>query len=171
MKGFKKINWVWSLLIVMLVAPGCKTTEKNYQAAYEVAMKKKQAENSADEDLGIEGMLEQTDGPAKRVMGGATFYFESRKLKKVETSEVMRGKYCVVIASYKMKTNCEAQVRDMMAKGYEAFAAVDGDGKYYVVIGVFPSLKEAGEFCAKYIEKEKPQSYIGFVNGPVVMKS
>ncbi|MDE6445174.1 MAG: SPOR domain-containing protein [Muribaculaceae bacterium] len=163
------LKWIAPLLVLALFT-GCKTTEKNYKAAYDVAIQKKKAENSAEE-LGIEGMLEQTEGPSKRVMAGATFYFESRKLKRVDTSEVMRGRYCVVIASYKMKTNCLAQVKDMQEKGYEAFAAQDGDGKYYVVIGVLPSLQEAAEFCAGYISKEKPASYVGLTAGPVVIRS
>lgn len=163
------LKWIAPLLVLFIFA-SCKTTEKNYKEAYDVAIQKKKAENSA-EDIGIEGMLEQTDGPSKRVMAGATFYFESRKLKRIDTSEVLRGKYCVVIGAYKMKTNCLAQVRDMETKGYQAFAAEDGDGKYYVVIGVLPSLQEAAEFCAGYIEKEKPESYIGFTAGPVVMRS
>lgn len=160
-----------AMLVLLILATGCKTTEKNYQAAYEVAMKKKQAENAADDELGIEGKLEQTDGPKKRVMGGGTFYFEGRWLKRVDTSEVLRGKYCIVIAAYKMKTNSLAQAADMRAKGYDAFAAEDREGKYYVVIGVVSSLKEAGEFSAAYVEKEKPQSYVGLTNGPVVFKS
>lgn len=159
-------------LALVLGATSCKTTEKNYKAAYDVAIQKKNKEKEENEELGIEeGMLQSEDGLAKRVMEGGTFYFESRRLKRPDTSEVLRGKYCVVIASYKMPTNCNAQVKDMQEKGYPAFAAQDGDGKYYVVIGEFPSLKEAARFSAEYVEKEKPQSYVGFSQGPVVIRS
>ncbi|MDE6008641.1 MAG: SPOR domain-containing protein [Muribaculaceae bacterium] len=169
----KNKYYVCPLIIAFaLAATSCKTTEKNYQAAYDVAIQKKNREKAEEAELGIdEGMLQSADGPSKRVMEGGTFYFESRKLKRPDTSEVLRGKYCVVIASYKMPTNCNAQVKDMQEKGYPAFAAQDGDGKYYVVIGEFPSMKEAARFSAEYVKKENPKSYIGFSQGPVVIRS
>ncbi|MDE6578814.1 MAG: SPOR domain-containing protein [Muribaculaceae bacterium] len=167
---YKILRLIAPFMVLILFA-GCKTTEKNYKAAYDVAIQKKK-EASSEEEIGIgAGILQEVDGPAKREIGDATIYFERHKIKRVDTSEVLRGRYCVVVGAYKMKTNCSAQVRDMEAKGYPAFMAQDGDGMYYVVIGVCPTIEEAAQLSAEYVKKEKPQSYVGFANGPVVFLS
>lgn len=154
-----------------LLLAGCKTTEKNYQAAYEVAVKKKKSATSEPE-LGIgEGQLLQTDGPSKRVVGSREFYFERERLKAVDADGDAMRRYCVAVGVYKMKTNCKAQVADLAAKGYKSFVAVDGEGKFYTIAAAFSTLEEAADFAAEYESKEKGAAYIGLPSAPLVIES
>ncbi|MDE5975920.1 MAG: SPOR domain-containing protein, partial [Muribaculaceae bacterium] len=156
------------LLLLTLMTTGCKTTEKNYKSAYDVAIQKKKAEKAADEELGIpQGMLHQMEGPDRKTVDGSEVFVERKRLKRFDDDSLLRGKYCVVIGAYKMKTNCRAQVADLQAKGYPAFMAADSSGKYYVVVSEFPKLEEAASFAKSYVEKEKPTNYVGYDDGPV----
>ncbi|MDE6299368.1 MAG: SPOR domain-containing protein, partial [Muribaculaceae bacterium] len=116
-----------------------------------------------------QGVLHQMEGPDRQTVDGSEVFVERKRLKRFDDDSLLRGKYCVVIGAYKMKTNCRAQVADLQAKGYHAFMAADSSGKYYVVASEFPKLEEAASFAKSYAEKEKPANYVGYDDGPVII--
>lgn len=62
------------LLALIPIAAGCKPTEKNYKAAYDAALKKREAA-AVDADMMIPaGALQQIGGPQKRKIGDVEVY-------------------------------------------------------------------------------------------------
>lgn len=155
---------LWAMLAV-----GCKPTEKNYKAAYDAALQKRQAA-ATDPDIDIpDGALLQTDGPQKRVVDGDTVYVQGERLKFFTGEEHAKHRYSVAVAAYKMKTNCSAQVSDLFAKGYAAFGVENPEGKFYVIAGSFDTLGEAVAFSRKFAAAEKKHVYSGLPEAPVIL--
>lgn len=83
----KKSLILLSVAIAMTGMVGCKPTEKNYQAAYDVAKKKRQASDALDAELGIpSGGLINTDGPMLHVVHGDSVYVKVDRVRMLESS-------------------------------------------------------------------------------------
>lgn len=164
----KKYLAIIALIIIIGIA-GCKPTEKNYKAAYDAAVQKRQAAAS-DPDMNLPaGTLLQTDGPQLRVINGDSVYVLGERLKFIDGVEHEKHKYSVAVAAYKMQTNCAAQVSDLFTKGYQAFGAQNPDGTFYVIAGSFKTLDEAASFCKSFATKEKKHIYSGLPSAPVIL--
>lgn len=147
---------------------GCKPTEKNYKAAYDAALNKRQ---QVDPDIQIPGGTLLVDGaPRKILVNGDSVYISNEKLKFEDGLEHVKHRYSVAVGSYKMLTNCSAHVSDLFSKGYEAFAAESSAGKYYAIAGSFKSLDEAASFAVSYAEREKKAPFVGLPGAPVIFE-
>ena len=157
-------------LLAALALTACKPTEKNYKAAYDAALGKREA---AKAELGVnlpEGTLQSVDGPQLKEVNGVNVYVLNRRIRPVEEGAALPASYNVAIGTYKMDTNCKAQVEALKAEGYEAFAAKDAEPMYYTIAASFPTLDEAVKFSEKY-RKGKDRVYVGFPNAPVIIYS
>lgn len=133
---------------------GCKPTEKNYQEAYDLAIKKR--EESLTSING--GMLDAMDGTRKEVVDGDTIYVVTGMFKTYEASPdtaALKGKIGIAISKYGMDTNAKRHASDMREKYPGAFVATDGKKQYYVVVERCPSMKEAVPAIHEF-EKENP---------------
>lgn len=165
---------IWFAAAVMAAVGfvGCKPTEKNYKAAYDAALQKREAAVAADADLGIpEGGLQQLDGPQRRVVNGDTVYLLVERIRFFDGEEHEMHKYNVAVSGYKMKTNCAAQVSDLFTKGYKAFGARNAEGTFYVIAGSFDTLDEAAAFDKAFVGKEKKHVYSGLPGAPLIIES
>lgn len=161
----------WPVLFALAVSvAGCKPTERNYKAAYDAALQKRQSE-AADPDLNLpSGGLQSMGGPRLQDVGGRQVYLSAEPLKFVDGLEHDMRRYNVAVAAYKMQTNCAAQVSDLFTRGYKAFAARNGDDKYYVIAASFDTLDEAAAFVEEYEASHRDAAYIGLPDAPVIIE-
>ena len=146
----------------------CKPTEKNYKAAYDAALGKRQ---QSDLDIPIPGGTLLVDGsPRKVTVNGDSVYISNEKLKSEDGTGYVKHRYNVAVGSYKMLTNCSAHVSDLVNKGYEAFAAESSQGKYYVIAGSFDSLEEAASLAVSFSSREKKAFFVGLPGAPVIFE-
>ena len=161
-----------SFLIILsfVFLMSCKPTEKGYKAAYDAALGKREAA-LADIDVNLpEGALQQVDGPQLKEIDGVKVYLLNQRIRPEEKGMKLAGPYNVAIGTYKMDTNCKAQVAALKEEGFDAFAAKDIDGMYYTIAGSFPELSEAVKFYQKY-QSGKDRVYIGLPKAPVIIYS
>lgn len=153
-----------------LVLTGCKPTEKNYKAAYDVALAKRQAEQS-DPDMNLPGSdYQRLDAPQTKKIGDKEYNYQFVRLNPLDDSVTMNP-YNVAVSVYKMPTNCEAQVSDLKEAGYKAFGAKSGDDKYYVMIGSYSTLEDATAAVDSYVKKNKNAFYVGLDDKPVIVQT
>ncbi|MCH5228145.1 MAG: hypothetical protein J1F16_10100 [Muribaculaceae bacterium] len=158
------------LMSLLLIATACKPTEKNYKAAYDAALGKREAA-LADINVNLpEGAFQQVDGPQLKTIEGSQVYFNNQHLKPVEENKTLPGNYNVVVGAYKMITNCRAQSQALRDEGFDAFPAQDTEDMFYTVAGSFSSLSEAVKFYDSY-KKNKNRVYVGLPNSPVIIYS
>ena len=157
-------------LILLLFSTACKPTEKGYKAAYDAALGKRQSANEAlDVDL-KGGELMQVDGPQIKEINGRKVFILSDRIKRTGENESLPSNYNVAVGSYKMLTNCEAQVKDYLNSGYEAFSAVDNEGKYYSIVFSTDNLEEAVKTYEKVLYNSSG-TFIGLPDAPVIIYS
>lgn len=161
----KKSFFLLSLLLLMIA---CKPTEKNYKAAYDAALGKREAV-AADLDIPI-GSLQQVDGPQLKEVDGVKVYVMHQRLKSEEDSFSIPGPYNVAVGTYKMNTNCISQANALKDEGLQAFPAKDTEGIYYTIAGSFLSLSDAVEFYKIY-QSGKNRVYVGLPSAPVIIFS
>lgn len=128
---------------------GCKPTEKNYQQAYDLAMRKHE---DALASVGG-GTLDAMDGAHKEAVGQDTIYVISGTFKTYEApadasdkpgeAEAKPGKIGIVVAQYGMDTNARRHAADLRGRYPDAFVATDGRQKYYVVVERRSDLRDA----------------------------
>lgn len=166
----KKILLTVALAIVFFL-PGCKPTEKGYKAAYDAALNKREAvKEDIDVDL-PEGAIQSVDGPQLREVDGVKVYVYNLRIRPTEDGKKLPAEYNIAVGSYKMNTNCRAQVETLINEGYEnAFEAKDADGMYYSVVASFPKLSEAVKFYEEF-RKSKDRVYVGLPSAPVIIYS
>lgn len=166
----KKVIIIISILFATL-ATGCKPTERNYQEAYEAAIRKKQIE-SEDKDLNIPGgKLESLDGPKQRDIGGDNFNIEAGWLKYIGDDEIFRiSRYNVAVARYKMRVNCEAQIEDLKKEGYKSYILENREGYYFAVICGTDTLDEAAQAAKKYMTGKQGGVFVGLEGAPLILE-
>ncbi len=153
-----------------MVLTGCKPTEKNYKAAYDVALAKRQAEqNDPDMNLPVDG-YQRLDAPKAMKVGDKEYDYQFVRLKPLDDS-VKMNPYNVAVSVFKMPTNCEAQVSDLKESGYDAFGARSGDDKYYVIVGSFTNLEAAAAAIDNYVKIHKDSVYVGLSDNPVIVQT
>ncbi|MBD5358466.1 MAG: hypothetical protein HDR88_16015 [Bacteroides sp.] len=165
----KKILFVAIVLSGSILLPSCKPTEKNYKAAYDAALAKRQAEeHDADLNLPAAGFTRIGD-PEKKEINGKQYDYLFLRLSPLNADAEIKP-YNVAVAVYKMPTNCEAQVKDLQAAGYKAFGAKATDDRYYVVVASLSSLEEAADEVDKYMSKNKEAVYVGLKGTPTILQ-
>lgn len=156
--------------LLILLATACKPTEQGYKAAYDAAKEKREAALS---DIGVEipeGGLQQVDGAQLREVNGVKVYVLNQRIKPITEGMSLPGSYNVAVGTYKMSTNAKAQSEALVAEGYNAFPAKEGQGMYYTIAGSFPSIDEAVKFYTEY-QRGKDRVYVGLPNAPIIIYS
>ena len=80
-----------------LMFVGCKPTEKNYKAAYDAALSRRQ--EVAQEQMRPATGLLSDDGPQMRIVGGDTVYVLRERLRLTDGTRVP-GKWCVGVGVF-----------------------------------------------------------------------
>lgn len=162
-----------ALAAVALVS--CKPTERNYRAAYDVAVARRHAVEADVALLGDGHTVLQLDGPQQRETGGVSYYYESRMLRPEGEGAPAggAGRYLVVIGSYRMSGNALSQAESLRAeKGArhaDAYVARDGEDRLYTVVGGYDTLEDAARGAEAFVRAHPGYTYVGLPGAPVVM--
>lgn len=117
--------------LLSLGMTGCKTTEENYQKAYDIAKAKKTEGLTEEEATGFKREAEMP----KTVYRGDSIPLKSVYVRYVEGGgDAKRAqRYNVVVASFRQRFNAMSAFNRMKAGGYpDAIVLADRDERYYV---------------------------------------
>ncbi len=121
-------------IAMLLAASGCKTTEANYRAAYEVA-KEKSAEKSPVEGTIYDQMRREAIDSRLIVKGDSLpmLTVQVATVPQYSTPETVK-QYSVVVNQFKQVFNAKSQVARLRESGYPgALLVVTAEPLYYVV--------------------------------------
>lgn len=150
-----------------LMFVGCKPTEKNYKAAYDAALSRRQ--EVAQEQMRPASGLLSDDGPQMRVVDGDTVYVLRERLRMPDGTRVP-GKWCVGVGVFRMDTNAKAAVAALGESGCpEAFVAKAAGGKFYSVAAYASSLDSACIVAKDFVARFPDYPFVGLPGTPVLI--
>jgi hypothetical protein len=132
---------------------GCKTTEENYRAAYEIAKQKN------DENDGIEGTIYEKIRKeaisSRLIVDGDSIPMSTVSVSiaaNTATPEQVLP-YSIVINQFKLEFNARSQAERLDSQGYHgAFVLATAEPLYYVVAATYATPEEAAKGYAKIIK-------------------
>ncbi|MDE5688891.1 MAG: SPOR domain-containing protein [Paramuribaculum sp.] len=128
-----------------LALGGCKTTEANYKAAYEIA-KQKQVENMGGD---TSAKLEQFALPKERTVDGVKLEMRTEAIGFPADGGASRAvikRYNIVVGQFRQIFNARQMRERLIANGYEGACIVSTRNQvYYVVAASCATPKEAAE--------------------------
>ncbi len=154
------------LLVMVCLLAGCKPSEKNYRAAYEVAVAKRQSE-APDSSAGL-GDAVRDGAPTRREVDGKTVWVLTEPLSRVDAQGAPAA-WNVAVAAYKMNANARSHAERLQGEGYEASLLKNSDGMIYVVAASPESLAEAAAFIEEFKSKHPDTVYVGLPEGATVI--
>ncbi len=147
-----------AIITATAIFTGCKTTEENYRAAYELATKK----DNSGIDSTIYSRIRREARPQKVVIDGDTIAMRSEyvKLTPGYREGIVFGPYNVVIAQFKQLFNAKSVMKRAIEAGYTNAFIVETREPLYYVVAVSVSTPAEARTQLEKIE----------VNPPVVQK-
>ncbi|MCH5319849.1 MAG: hypothetical protein J1E38_09110 [Paramuribaculum sp.] len=139
-----------TLLITLVVLTGCKTTEANYRAAYEVAKNKKE---KASEAMPEGVVLQKYDLPKLMIIEGDSLMVLRSYVGKVKEENMTSGglkKFNIVVGEFKQVFNAKQMMSRLKEKGYSGAGVLETNRKdYYVVADQLDTAKETKDVLGK----------------------
>lgn len=134
---------IFTLSVALLGFAGCKTTEANYKAAYEIAKEKQMGTGDSVTDKA----LKNYQMPRPMVFGSDTLQVRTEPVGitvKGGGTNAMLKKYCVVAGQFHQIFNASSMRTRMISEGYEGtFILHNRSKQYYVVAGSYDLPSEA----------------------------
>jgi len=172
-------------LLVVAVAlvslTGCKPTERNYKAAYDAALAKRE-KTETDIEIPESGLI-SLDGPRTRQVGNEKVYYDVIPLRLTASADAKREdsngvddpcpmRYNVVVGKYRMATNARSQAAMLWQMGYKgAFPAHVNKDAQYSVAASFDTIEAAAEFIKEFVAAHPDMKYVGLPDAPVVVEN
>lgn len=155
---------------MLLLAAGCKPTERNYQAAYDAAQSHRQAAVADEAALSGGRELSRFEGPSLRRDGDREYYWQGVRVRPEGEGapEGAQGRYLVAVGKYRMASNPRAQSADLRSEGWKAYMARDAEDGFWTIAGGYDGLDEAVEEAQRFADTHREYPYIG-LPGPVVL--
>ncbi len=171
-RAMKQLSAAALLIGAIMVMPGCKTTEKNYSEAYEVARAKQQRDAESrsrlDSEVGIDrSQLHDADAPIRRRIGytipeqygGGELEAATRHIVMRRADSIPYASACVAI--FKMKSNAASMAERLSAEGYPGARVGSDADAYYVLIDAAPSVAPLAPAIRKFIKENPDFNYVG----------
>ncbi|WP_300923893.1 MULTISPECIES: hypothetical protein [Muribaculaceae] len=156
-----------SAALVALMFIGCKPTVKNYRAAYDAALAKR--EQAAAEQMRPATGLLSDDGPQMRIIDGDTLYVLKARLR-LPDGTVPPGRWAVAVSLFKMDTNAKAAAAAVRDRGFDGATYLKASGgRYYTVSGVVSSLDSAAMEARRFDKAFPSYPYVGLPGAPVLI--
>lgn len=150
--------------LLMILAQGCKPTEKNYRSAYDVAREKRDRDRASREelqkDMGLQsaGEMEQGDGEATiSVIDGNKVW--TRHLNFQRKDSVLM--YAVSVGTFGMGINARALAADLQASGWRESKVAEGGGRSFVIIGSSNKTEDAMQLLLEFDKQHERWQYVG----------
>ncbi len=144
---------------LMVLAAGCKPTEKNYKAAYDAAIAKRQAVD-VDIDIPTEGLIVEGE-PSRRSLQGHDVWYLVSPLGTIADGSLAPQAFSVATGCFKMPVNALDQARALREKKMAAFAVKGEQDRYYSVAGSFETLEEALVFYDEFMASNPSFTFVG----------
>lgn len=159
---------------IMLMAVGCKPTEKGYKDAYDAAKAKREYVDP-DEALLTGGHRLLNDGASNwRAVGSDSLQIQHIAIHP-ENGEAwpQAGPYRLAVAMFKMTTNARSMLNDMKGKGtLRPVVATDGKDRYFIVAGSASKVDSLAPVLAEFKRLNPGFSYIGLTpTAPLIIVS
>ncbi len=159
------------MILLLLSFSACKPTEKNYQAAYEAAQRKREAAKASEADLALPAKGFHRDGERPRQeINGYTYVSATDFLKLIKGEEDALKKWNVAVGCYKMKTNAISRMNDLIKEGFKAYVAENPESKFYVFGAGFANLEEAAKFASEFAAQTDSSSFVGLDGSPLLIQ-
>lgn len=143
-KNLLIILCIFSLCIIT----SCKTSEKNYKTAYEIA----KAKQETDIDPDIAQRIEDEKHGNVTEINGDSIRIKTEYLTIVEDTLTNIPKYGVAVGNFKQIFNARMFKKRLIGKQFPAYILKDKFGELYVVAKGFEELNNA-VICAKSIRQ------------------
>ncbi|MCM1518916.1 MAG: SPOR domain-containing protein [Pseudoflavonifractor sp.] len=125
--------FIFCALVAALAVTGCKTNEKNYRAAYEMARQNERA----GIDSTIYEKIRREARPSTLDVDGRTLPVLTVAVRLTPGDDAVKRlyPYCVAVAQFKQLFNARAMVKRLRDNGYVAFLVENREPLYYVIAG------------------------------------
>ncbi len=151
--------------IAAIALSSCKPTEKNYRAAYDAALNKRE---KVAETLAADGLLAE-DAPKSQVVDGDTLYFVNEVIRVDDVASPLKP-LNVAVGVFKMNTNARSGAAALKERGFDARAARALEDKWYIIAGSFDTVDETRAFIKRFREENPQYPYIGLNGIPVIVR-
>ena len=169
-----KTGYVAAACLALILAAGCKPTEKGYRQAYDAARAKR--EHVDPDDALLTGGHRLLDEKATNwtVLGSDTLQLQHLYLK-AESDSVwpQSGPYRLAVAMMKMSTNSNSMLRDInRGGGLKPVVATDGKDRHYIIAGSATYPDSLAQVLATFRKNNPGFRHIGLADQqPVVIVS
>lgn len=167
MKRFKFTILLAAAALMLL--PACKPTEKNYKAAYDAAIQKRQ-KDATDPDIYIPGgKLIDDNAPQTQTIGGKEYFVRYEPLKLIDGEGPLQ-RYNVAVAAYKMNANALSH-RERLSQDYSGAIVAQNDKEMLIVcIGSYATPEEAAQSVTRFTERHPDATCVGLNSAvPVII--
>ena len=134
--------------MLLAVMASCKTTEKNYRAAYEKALEKTEETSVVDGTIYDKMRREAINSSMVDSQSGDTIPMITMTVSCVKGVSVPDsvGRYSVAVAQFKQVFNAKSMMRRLRARGYTTATVVQtAEPLYYVLAATCATPAEAAE--------------------------
>lgn len=118
------------IVALLLLVVSCKTTEKNYREAYELA-------KETTQDSTMLRLIEKEQSPSMTMVDGESVNLRKEYVSVVTedgtTKEVLK-QYNIVVGRYRQIFNARSMQTRMRSLGYDAFVIQTREPTYFVVV-------------------------------------
>lgn len=152
----KNLILIVSALLALAAFSGCRTTEENYRAAYELAKKK---DTGSPVDSTIYARIRNEARPQAVAVGGDTLRMKSEYVALTpETGGSLAEfkTYNVVVAQFKQLFNAKSVRKRLAAAGYTGAFVIQTREPLYYVVAVSSATPAEALAALKKIEADKP---------------
>lgn len=140
----KKTAFIVVAMIMALSFNSCKTSEKNYKAAYDITMNKKRAMEETDSETYGKILAEKNQATA--IVNGDSVKLVTEYVNMVDDSPKLLKKYNVVVGEYKQIFNARSFRDRLKAENKQSYVVMDAKRMYFVVAEGFDTSSEAAEY-------------------------
>ncbi len=140
----KKILFIIVAIVAAVSFNSCKTSEKNYKAAYDITMHKKKAMEEVDSVTYSKILAEKKQATA--IVDGDSVRLITEYVNIVDDSPSLMKKYNVIVGEYKQIFNARSFRDRLKAEKKPAYVVMDAKRVYYVVAQGFDTSDEAAKF-------------------------
>lgn len=137
----KIIKAICVVSIFVLIAVSCRTTEKNYREAYELAKG-----TGTLQDTLIANLIAEDQAPVEVEVAGRIMKMRKEYVSIVTDKDVtkdMLKRFNVVVGRFKQLFNARSMATRMSSLGYSSFVVVDRTSSYFVVAAATDMSEEA----------------------------
>lgn len=154
---------------LLLTAVGCKPTEKNYKAAYDAALAKRQTKIDADLGVPEEGLIVE-GAPVRRTFDDTQVWYLVTSIGALDEGSLPPGRFNVATGAFKMPVNALDQARTLRGRGYESLAVRGENDLFYTVVSTEDSISGAVAFYKEFIDRNPEFTYVGLPSLTIIEK-